>query len=34
MMAAEDGSTICESCGFKMKAKTVDIVFKSFCQGE
>ena len=33
-MAAEDGSTICKTCGFEMKAKTVDIVFKSFCQGE
>ena len=32
-MAAEDGSTICKSCGFEMKAKTVDIVFKSFCPG-
>ena len=33
IMAVADGSTICKSCGFEMKAKTVDIVFKSFCPG-
>ena len=32
-MAAEDGSTICKTCRFEKKAKTVDIVLKSFCPG-
>ena len=33
IMAAEDGSTICKTCRFEKKAKTVDIVLKSFCPG-
>ena len=32
-MAAEDGSKICKTCRFEKKAKTVDIVLKSFCPG-
>ena len=32
-MAAEDGSTICKTPRFEIKAKTVDIVLKSFCPG-